>query len=71
MGEIAWSRLQPATVEYCIRNIVYHKLVYPLVVTTLSQTQYAEIIKLLLVARLPVAGYVQAFPRVVIHGPFS
>jgi len=53
--------------EYCICNIVYCKLAYPLIATTFSQTQCTKIIKPLLTASLPVAGYVQAFPRAIMY----
>jgi len=54
--KIAQRRLQPVAADYCICNIVYCKLAYPLVATTFTHTQCAEIIKLLLAAGLPAVG---------------
>jgi len=69
--KIAQSQLQPVAAEYCIHNIVYCKLMYPLVATTFTHTQCAEIIKLLLAAGFLAVWYMRVFPYAVIHGPFS
>jgi len=70
-GKISWGRIKPAMAEYCICNIVYCKLMYPLAVTTLTQNQCTEVLRPLLVAGLPAVGYMRVFPQAVIHRPPS
>jgi len=55
--KIAGSQLESAAAEYCLYNIVYCKLFYPLAATMLSQSLCTEILIPLLAAGLPVVGY--------------
>jgi len=51
--------------------MVLWKLVYPLVTTTFTQQQCTEIMQPILAQGLPLAGFIQSFPKAIVHGPWQ
>ena len=54
---------------YAINTTIMKTLEYPMTATTISENEWEEIMKPLLKAGLPRAGFVKTFPRDVLFGP--
>jgi len=60
--KIARAQLNHVAADYCLRSVVYRKLMYPLVTMTMMEEQCALIIKPLLATGLPAVGLMPNFP---------
>jgi len=68
---MAASRLSQADATFSLKNVIMQKLCYPLVTTTFSLQQCAQIMAPILQQCLPKAGMVRTFPRDLAHRPLN
>jgi len=68
---MATAKATHSAAEFGIQQMILLKLVYPLVTTTFTQQQCAEIMWLILAQGLPLAGFIWSFPRAIVHGPWQ
>jgi len=63
------SKLTRSDALFSLRNVIYWKLVYPLLTTSFMVEQCNQVTSPLLVQGLPAAGFVCTFLRALAHGP--
>jgi len=68
---MAASCLNPTDATFSLKNVVLHKLCYPLVTTTLSPQQCHQIMAPILQQGLPKAGDMCMFLLALAHGPLD
>jgi len=68
---MAAAQISQEVAEFSIRQVLYPKLHYPLIATTLSKLQCQQILKPVLNQGLPVLGINRHFPRAVAHRPWK
>jgi len=67
--KMATSKLNPTNATFSLQNVIFRKLVYPLVTTSLMQQQCHQIMVPILQQGLPKAGMIHMFPWALAHGP--
>jgi len=68
---MAVARLTPSDAMFSLKNVVLRKVNYPLVTTTFSCHQCAQVMSPILQQGLPKVGVIRTFPRALAHGPLD
>ncbi len=68
---MAMAKVMHLAAEFGMRQMIFRKLEYPLVATTMTQTQCMAIMCPILAQGLPATGFVRSFPRAIVHGPWQ
>jgi len=65
------AKVMHVAAEFSLCQVILWKLEYPLVATTLTQTECNTNMSPILTAGLPAAGLTQTFPRAIVHRPWQ
>jgi len=65
------AKVTHAAAEFGLRQVILHKLEYPLMATTFTQKECQTIMSPILMAGLPATGLTRTFPRAMVHGPWQ
>jgi len=68
---MATAKVTHLAAEFGMHQMIFQKLEYPLVATTFTQQQCAEIMHPILAQGHPLACFIRSFPRAIVHSPWQ